>query len=116
MLLIIVHHLIIITEKTNFLALVEGPTNGINDSAGAAEKKLVLTLVNLIQNLQYNGDESYFYVSKIEIFKFKANDNISSYNFCLGSVSRDFTKDEQSETSLNDTVNDSSFGHSSTKK
>ena len=80
------------------------------------KKKLVLTLVNLIQSLQYNGDESYLYVSKIEIFKFKANDNISSYNFCLGSVSRDFTKDEQSETSLNDTVNDSSFGHSSIKK
>ena len=26
--------------------------------------------------------------------KFKANDKISCYNFCLGSESKDFTKDE----------------------
>ena len=43
-------------------------------------------------NLHYNGDESYLYVNKTEIFKFKAGDNISWYNFCLGSVSKDFTK------------------------
>ena len=31
----------------------------------------------------------------------KVKDNISWYNFSLGSVSKDFTKDEQSEISLN---------------
>ena len=34
-------------------------------------------------------------------------DNVSWYNFCLGSVSKDFTKDEQSEVSVD---------HSSIKK
>ena len=50
------------------------------------------------------------------ICKFKANDNISWYNFCLGSVSEDFTKDEQSEISLNGAVYDFALDHSSTKK
>ena len=44
-----------------------------------------------------------------------ANDNKSWYNFCLGSVSKDFTKDEQSDTSLNFTVCGFSVDHSSIK-
>ena len=36
--------------KINFLVLGEGPTEGINGSVGAAEKKLLLTLVKQIQN------------------------------------------------------------------
>ena len=51
-------------------------------------------------SLHYNGDESYLYVNETEICKFKVKDNISLYNFCLGSVSKSFTKDEQSEISL----------------
>ena len=39
------------------------------------------------------GDQSYLYVDKTEIYRFKAKDNISWYNFCLGSVSQDFAKD-----------------------
>ena len=31
-------HLILIIKKKNFLVLGEGPTDGINDSTGAAEK------------------------------------------------------------------------------
>ena len=37
-------------QKNNFLVLGEGPTPGINDSTGATEKKLILTLVKQIQN------------------------------------------------------------------
>ena len=51
-----------------------------------------------------------------QIYKFKANDKISWCNFYLGSVSEDFTKDEQSEISLNGTVYDFSVDHSSIKK
>ena len=40
-------------RKSNFLVLGEGPTQGINDSAGSAEKKLVLTLVKQIQKFAY---------------------------------------------------------------
>ena len=38
------------------------------------------------------------------------------YNFCLGSISKDFTKDEHSEISLNGTVCDFSVDHVSIKK
>ena len=56
------------------------------------------------------------YVNKTEICKFKAKDNISWYDFCLGSISKDFTKNEKSEISLNGTVYDFLVDHSSTKK
>ena len=36
--------------KNNILVLGEGPTQYVNDSTGAAEKKFVLTLVKQIQN------------------------------------------------------------------
>ena len=52
-------------------------------------------------SLHYIGVNSYLYVNKTEIYKFKAHDNIGWYGFCLGSVSKDFTKNEQSEISLN---------------
>ena len=55
------------------------------------------------------------YVNKTEIYKFKAKDNIIWYNFCSGSVSKDFTNDEQSEISLNGTVYDFSVDQSSIK-
>ena len=48
--MIIVHHLILIIKKNNFLVLGEGPTQGINDSTSAAGKKLVLNLVKQIPN------------------------------------------------------------------
>ena len=56
------------------------------------------------------------YVNKTEIYKLNTNDNISWYNFCLGREAIGFTKDEQSEISLNGTVYDFSVGHSSIKK
>ena len=40
-------------KKNNLLVLGEGLINGINDSNGAAGKKLVLTLVKQIQNFVY---------------------------------------------------------------
>ena len=56
------------------------------------------------------------YVNETDIYKFKGKENISWNNFCLGSVSQDFTKDEQSEISLNGTVYDFSVNHTSIKK
>ena len=46
------------------------------------------------------------FINKTEIYKLKANDNISWYNICSGNMLKDVTKDEQSETSLNGTVYD----------
>ena len=69
MLLTIVHHLILIIEKNNFLVSDEGPT-----STGGVEKKK-LTLVKQIRkyclSLHCNANESSLYVNKKEICKFK---------------------------------------------
>ena len=43
-------------------------------------------------------------------------DNKPWYEFCLGSKSKDFAKDKQSEISLNGTVYDISVNLSSVKK
>ena len=56
------------------------------------------------------------YVYKLKIFKFNAKHNITGYNFCLGSMSTDLTKDEQSEIYLNGTVYNFSVDHISIKK
>ena len=105
--------------KNNFLVFGEGPTQGINDSAGAAEKKIGIDFskanTKSCLRLHYNGDESDLHVNKTEICKVKAKDNISWSNFCLGSVSQGFTKDEQSESSLNSTAYDFLVEHSSIK-
>ena len=66
--------------------------------------------------MHYHGGESYLDVNKTEISKFKAKDNTSEYNFCLGSISQDFTKGEQRDISLNRAVYDSAVEHSSIKK
>ena len=55
-------------------------------------------------------------VVKTKSCKFKAKYNISWKNFCLGSVSEDFEKDNQSEISLNGTVHNFSVEHTSIKK
>ena len=61
------------------------------------------TKTNFCLSLHYNGDESYLYVNKTETSKFKTR-----YNFCLESVSNNFTKEEQSEISSNGTAYGSS--------
>ena len=48
-------------------------------------------------SLYYNGDEGYLYVNKTNIFKFTAHNNIPWYEYCLGSVLKEFSKDEISE-------------------
>ena len=112
--LIIVHHLILVIEKKTFkywvktqllvliVHMVQQKKIGINFSN--AKTKFCFSL-------QYHDDESYLYENKTEICKFKENDIISWYNFCLGSMSKDFTKDEQNEISLNDPLYDFSVDH-----
>ena len=115
---LIPHHFVPIIKKMTFYYQVENHPKVLMIELVHQKKKLVLTLVKQIQNLPqvYNGDESYLYLNKTEICKFKANNNIIWYNFCLGSVSKDFIKDEQSEFFLNGTVYDISVDHSSIKE
>ena len=56
------------------------------------------------------------HVNKTETCKFKRYVNISWYEFCIGSVSEDFTKDKTSEISLNGTAYDFSVDHRTIEK
>ena len=82
--------------KNNLLVLGEDPTNGINGSFGAPEKRLIINFSIAIAKscliLYYNGDNSYLFLNGKEIFKFKAdNKNVNfSTQFCLGSTSNEF--------------------------
>ena len=84
--------------ECSILALAEGSTEGINGSVGAAEKKLVWTLVTQIQHFAQVYTTLVMIVTCMsvkQIYKFKVNDSISWHNYCLGSIPKDFTKDEQ---------------------
>ena len=107
--LIIIHLLILIIKKSYFLLLGTGSNDGINGSIGfVQQKKISVNFSNAKAkycfSLHYNGVNSYTYINKTEIYKFKVDDEIYWYEFCLGYVSKKFTKDEQSEISLNDTA------------
>ena len=67
-------------------------------------------------SFHWNGANSYLYVNKTKIYKFKARDSRSWYEFYLGGVSKDFAESEQSEMSLNGTVYDFLLDHSSIEK
>ena len=54
----------------------------------------------------------HYYIITLLSCKFTVNDNMIWY-ICLGSISKDFTKDELSEISLNGAVHDFSVKHSS---
>ena len=51
----------------------------------------------------YNADNSYLFVNRKEIFKFKANNKNVNFptQFCLGSISNGFSAIESREVSLN---------------
>lgn len=67
-------------------------------------------------SLHCNIDESYLYVKKTDICKFRVPNNIAWYEFCLGNISKYFTKGELSEISLNGTAFDFSVDHSPFEK
>ena len=89
--LIVLYHLIPII-KINFLVLDEGATEGINDIVGLAKKEV---------KINFSKAKTKFCLSfhcccaMLEIFKLKVHDNIRWYKFYLGSLSNDFTKNEQ---------------------
>ena len=59
-------------------------------------------------SLHYNADVSYMFVNGKEIFKFKANNQNFNFptQFCLGSISNDFSATKSREVSANGYVYD----------
>ena len=77
--------------KNNFLVLGEGPNDDINGIV-AAEKKFSIHFskakAKLCLIMHYNGDNSYLFVNRKKICKFKANDENANFpsQFYLESV------------------------------
>ena len=57
-------------------------------------------------SLHYNGDNSYLFINRNEIFKFKADNKNANFptQFCLGSISNGFSALESRKVSLNGNV------------
>ena len=65
--------------------LGEGSTNGTNDKVVTAEKGFNINISNpktkFCWSLHYNGDNSYLFLNRRDIYKFKAdNKNVSLTN------------------------------------
>ena len=93
-------------HKNNFLLLGEGPTFVINGSFGSAEKNFsndfCTANTNVFLSLHCNSDNSYLFVNRKEISKFKADDKNVNFptQFCLGHISNRFISTESREVSL----------------
>ena len=63
--------------------LSKGPTNDFNDSVSRAEKKFSINSSNaktkFCSSLHYNGDDSDLFVTRKEIYKFKALIKMSTF-------------------------------------
>ena len=83
----------------------------INDATIYAEKMFYRNFTEpgkkFILSLHYNGDNSYLYVNGREELKFKTKtDQIINKNLCLGNLSRYWTKDQFTKTSLYENIYD----------
>ena len=97
--------------------LGEGPTYGINGSFGTLEKKFDVNFskanTKFCLGLHYNAHNSYLFVNRKEIFKFKSDNKNFNFptRFCLGSVSNGCNNTESREVSLNGNVHDFSLDY-----
>ena len=74
--------------------------------------------VEFCLSLHYNDDNSYLFVHGKEIFKFKANNKNVNFptQFCLGSISNEFSATESREVYSNGNVFDFSVDNNSFDK
>ena len=85
-------------KKKNILVLGKDFVQGISGTTIYAEK---LYSINFTENnkkfclsLDYNGVNSFLFVNRTEIYKFKAKDSeIVARQLCLGNISKDFSVD-----------------------
>ena len=70
------------------------------------------TRARLCLNLHYNGDNSYLFVNRKEMIKFKAKDSeIVANPFCLGNISKDFSESNMKKIGLYGSVYYFSIDH-----
>ena len=109
-------------RKNSFLMLGDGPTYSIKGSFGSPEKKFNINFAKantkFCVSLHYNTDNSYLFVNKKQIFKFKAENKNANFptQFCLGSISDGFGATESGDVYLDGNVCDFSVDYNSIDK
>ena len=78
------------------LILEKGPTQGLGEHSLTGEKMYSINFskdnVKLCLSLHYNGANSYLFVNRTEIIKFKEEDSkIVASPLCLGNISEDWS-------------------------
>ena len=94
------------SKKKYILVLGRGPTQGV-ESTLTAEKmysiNFTVTKKKFCLSLHYNGGNSYLFVNRTEITKFKAkNSEIVASPLCLGNISKDWSTDNLKKQGLLD--------------
>ena len=84
-------------KSKDILILIEGPTQGLDDTTLIAEAKYPINFTQLrnrfVLSLHYNGRSSFLFVKKT--YQFKAEDSeIKHYTLCLSNILKDFTIDD----------------------
>ena len=86
-----------IDKKKDIFVLGRGPTQGLQSSLTAEKMYSVnftVTKKKFCLSLHYNGANSYLFVNRTEIIKFKAKDSeIVACPLCLGNISKDWSID-----------------------
>ena len=85
-------------------------TYGNNGNFGSLQKKFSINFSKanskFCKGLHYNADNSYLFVNRKALYKFKTdNENVNfPTQFCLGSICNGFSATESREVSLNGNV------------
>ena len=102
-------------RKKDILILGTGPTQGLEHTFSAEEMysiNLDKENTKFCLSLHYNGANIYLFVNGKDIHKFTANDSqINPYELCLGNISKDWSIDNMTKTSLKGYVYDFSVDY-----
>ena len=99
-------------RKKDILIFAKGPTQELEHNL--VQKKCNLTKENtkFCLSLHYNGVNTYLFVNDTVIIKFKAKDSeITPYQLCLGSISKDWSADNMKITGFNGYIYDFSIDY-----
>ena len=103
--LILAHLCILIIKGKDILILVEGPTQGLDDTTLTAEAKYPNDFAQsgkrFVLSLHYNGNNSFLFVDATKVYQYKTKiSEIKNYTLCLGNISKDFTINNMTKTEL----------------
>ena len=97
-------------KKKDILVLGKGPKQGLEHTLTAEKMysiNFTVTNKRICLSLHHNGANSYLFVNRTEIYKFKAkNSEILVGPICLGKISKDWSVDNMKKTGFTGCVYD----------